>query len=353
MMAGNLARPAAARQGERRRDGEGRDETMRAILCNGWGEPDTLTLGEAPPPVPGPGEVAVRLRAAGVNYADIVMVRGQYQEKPAFPFSPGLEGAGEILALGEGVSRLAPGDRVMLVPGLGAFAEQVVVPADEVFAMPAEMDFITAAAFPVAYGTSHLALTVRGALKAGETLLVLGAGGGVGLTAVECGKALGATVIAAASSAEKLELARASGADHVINYASADLRAEVRKLTDGRGVDVVYDPVGGEASKAALRSLAWSGRLLVIGFAAGEVPQIPANYLLVKNISAIGVYWGAYKTMEPDTYRRSFAELTRWYAEGRLKPQVTRVFPLAEAPTAMMLMAQRQASGCLVIDIDG
>ncbi len=326
---------------------------MRAILCHDWGEPDTLALGEAASPSAGPGQVTVRMRAAGVNFADIVLVRGQYQEKPALPFSPGLEGAGEILAVGEGVSGIAPGDRVMVIPGVGAFAEEVVAAASDVFAIPDGMDFTTAAAFPVAYGTSHLALTVRGDLKAGETLLVLGAGGGVGLTAVECGKALGATVIAAASSPEKLDLAQAHGADHGVNYAEEDLRAAVRELTDGRGVDVVYDPVGGEASKAALRSLAWAGRLLVIGFAGGEVPQIPANYLLVKNISAVGVYWGAYKTQEPEVYRASFDALATWYAEGRLKPHVSQVFPLAETPDALGMLANRQATGRLVIDIDG
>jgi NADPH2:quinone reductase len=326
---------------------------MRAIICNDWGEPETLTLGEAPSPVAGPGQVTVRMRTAGVNFADIVLVRGQYQEKPSLPFSPGLEGAGEILSVGEGVSGIAPGDRVMVIPGVGAFAEEVVAAASDVYPVPDGMDFTTAAAFPVAYGTSHLALTVRGGLKAGETLLVLGAGGGVGLTAVECGKALGATVIAAASTQEKLDLALARGADHGVNYADEDLRAAVRRLTDGRGVDVVYDPVGGEASKTALRALAWAGRLLVIGFAAGEVPQIPANYLLVKNISAVGVYWGAYKNKEPETYRASFEKLARWYAEGRLKPHVSKVFPLAQVPQALGMLASRQATGRLVIDIDG
>ncbi|NKB48002.1 MAG: zinc-binding dehydrogenase [Alphaproteobacteria bacterium] len=325
---------------------------MRAILCNDWGEPDTLVLGEAPSPVAGPGEVTLRVRAAGVNFADIVLVRGQYQEKPDLPFSPGLECAGEILTVGEGVSNVAVGDRVMVVPGVGAFAEEVSTKASDVFAIPEGMDFDTAAAFPVAYGTSHLALTDRGALKAGETLLVLGAGGGVGLTAVECGKALGATVIAAASTSEKLDLAQAHGADHVINYVDEDLRAAVRKLTDGAGVDVVYDPVGGDLSKAALRSMAWSGRLLVIGFAAGEVPQIAANYLLVKNISVVGVYWGAYKTKEPETYRASFDELAKWYSEGRLKPHVSQVFPLAQAAEALGVLESRQATGRLVVDID-
>ncbi len=326
---------------------------MRAVLCNDWGEPADLTLGDVAAPVAGPGQVTLRMRAAGVNFADIVLVRGQYQEKPPLPFSPGLEGAGEVLSVGEDVTNVAPGDRVMVIPGVGAFAEEVVAAASDVFPIPEGMDFITAAAFPVAYGTSHLALTERGALKPGETLLVLGAGGGVGLTAVECGKALGATVIAAASSPEKLDLAQVHGADHLINYVDEDLRASVRKLTDGRGVDVVYDPVGGEASKAAMRSLAWSGRLLVIGFAAGEVPQFPANYLLVKNISVIGVYWGAYKKKEPETYRASFDELAKWYAEDRLKPHVSQVFPLAQAPEALGVLESRKATGRLVINIDG
>jgi len=326
---------------------------MRAILCSDWGEPETLTLGDAPSPVAGPGEVTVRVRAAGVNFADIVMVRGQYQEKPTLPFSPGLEAAGEVLTVGEGVTGIAPGDRVIAVPGLGAFAEEVVAPADGIFPLPEGMDFITAAAFPIAYGTSHLALTDRGALKAGETLLVLGAGGGVGLTAVECGKALGATVIAAASTEEKLDLAKAHGADHGINYVDDDLRASVRKLTDGRGVDVVYDPVGGDAAMAAMRSLARRGRLLVIGFAAGDVPQFPANYLLVKHISVVGVYWGSYRLNEPELFRASFDELAIWYAEGRLKPHVSQVFPLARAPEALGVMEGRRATGQLVIDIDG
>ncbi|MCZ6845369.1 MAG: NADPH:quinone oxidoreductase family protein [Alphaproteobacteria bacterium] len=326
---------------------------MRAILCSDWGEPETLTLGDAPSPVAGPDEVTVRVRAAGVNFADIVLVRGQYQEKPSLPFSPGLEAAGEVLTVGEGVTGISPGDRVMAVLGVGAFAEEAVAPVDGVFAIPEGMDYTTAAAFPVAYGTSHLALTERAAMKAGETLLVLGAGGGVGLTAVECGKALGATVIAAASTQEKLDLAQAHGADHLINYVDEDLRASARKLTNGRGVDVVYDPVGGDASKAALRSLAPSGRLLVIGFAAGDVPQIAANYLLVKNISVVGVYWGWYRLNEPEMFRASFDELAKWYAEGRLKPHISQVFPLARAADALAVLESRKATGRLVIDIDG
>jgi len=326
---------------------------MRAILCSEWGEPETLTLGDAPSPVAGPGEVTVRVRAAGVNFADIVLVRGQYQEKPTLPFSPGLEAAGEVLTVGQGVTGIAPGDRMIAVPGVGAFAEEVVAPADGVFPIPEGMDFTTAAAFPIAYGTSHLALTDRGALQAGETLLVLGAAGGVGLTAVECGKALGATVIAAASTQEKLDLAKAHGADHGVNYVEEDLRASVRKLTDGRGADVVYDPVGGDAATAAMRSMARKGRLLVIGFAAGDIPQFPANYLLVKHISVVGVYWGSYRLNEPELFRASFDELTKWYAEGRLKPHVSQIFPLAQAAEALGVLQGRKATGQIVIDIDG
>lgn len=326
---------------------------MRAILCKDWGEPDTLILGDVASPSPGPGEVKIRIRAAGVNYADIVMVRGQYQEKPSLPFSPGLEGAGEILSVGEGVTAFAPGDRVMAVIGIGAFAEEAVVAVNSVFSIPEGMDYSMAAAFPVAYGTSHIALTDRAEIKKGETLLVLGAAGGVGLTAVECGKALGANVIAAASTKEKLDIAKEHGAHHLINYIDEDLRASVRKLTEGRGADVVYDPVGGDLSKSAMRSMNQLGRMLVIGFAAGDIPNFPANYLLVKNISIVGVYWGWYRLNRPEIFKKSFENLAIWYAEGHLKPHISRVFPLEQVPKALGLLESRQATGRIVIDIDG
>jgi NADPH2:quinone reductase len=326
---------------------------MRAIVCEEWGDPETLRLGELPTPHMGPGQVRIRMRAAGVNFADTVLVRGNYQEKPDFPFAPGLEGAGEILEVASDVTSFKPGDRVMAVVPAGGFAEEAVCNATNAFALPEGMDYPTAAAFPVAYGTSHLALVHRANLQPGETVLVLGAGGGVGLTAIECAKAIGATVIAAASTPEKLALAEARGADHLINYTEDDLRAELRKLTDGKGVDVVYDPVGGDPAQAAMRSMAWCGRFLVIGFASGEVPQFPGNYLLVKNISIVGVYWGAYRTREPEIFRDGFAELTRWWSEGKLKPHVSQVFPLAEAPRALAMLESRQSTGRLVIDIDG
>ena len=326
---------------------------MRAIVCENWGDPDTLKLGELPAPAMGPGQVRIRMRAAGVNFADTVLVRGNYQEKPELPFAPGLEGAGEILEVADDITSFKPGDRVMAVVSAGGFAEEAVCNASTVFPLPEGMDYPTAAAFPVAYGTSHLALVHRARLQPGETVLVLGAGGGVGLTAIECAKAIGATVIAAASSPEKLALAAERGADHLINYTESDLRAELRKLTGGKGVDVVYDPVGGDLAQAAMRSMAWCGRFLVIGFASGDVPQFPGNYLLVKNISIIGVYWGAYRTKEPEIFRNGFAELLGWWAEGRLKPHVSKIFPLAQAPQALAMLENRQSTGRLVIDIDG
>jgi len=326
---------------------------MRAIVCENWGDPADLKLGELPEPEMGPGQVRIRMRAAGVNFADIVLVRGNYQEKPELPFAPGLEGAGEIIEVADDVTEFKPGDRVMALTSSGGFAEQAVCSTNTVFHMPDGMDDTTAAAFAVAYGTSHLALRHRAELKPGETVLVLGAGGGVGLTAVECAKAMGATVIAAASTPEKLALAVERGADHTINYSEADLRAEIRKLTDGNGVDVVYDPVGGDLATAAMRSMAWAGRFLVIGFASGDVPQFPANYLLVKNIAIVGVYWGAYRTREPETLRAGLKELGEWWQAGKVKPHVSQVFPLADVPKAMALLEGRQATGRLVIDIDG
>jgi NADPH2:quinone reductase len=326
---------------------------MRAILCNAFGPIDGLRLGAIDPPALGDGQVRLRMRAAAANFADTVMIAGTYQEKPDLPFVPGLEGAGEVLELGPGAAGLAVGDRVMATLRHGAFAEQAVADATDVFALPDGLDFAEAAAVPVAYGTSHVALTRRAGLKPGETLLVLGAAGGVGLTAVEIGKALGATVIAAASSADKLALARARGADHVIDYASDDMRSAVRDITGGRGADVIYDPVGGEAFKTALRCIAWEGRLLVVGFASGEVPQAAANYLLVKNASVVGVYWGAYRQHDPALIRESFATLGGWFADGTLKkPHVSHRLPLERAVDALTLLTARRSTGKVVLTLD-
>ena len=328
--------------------------TMRAILCDAFGPVDALRVGEAPVPAVGPGEVRLRMRAAAANFADTVMIGGTYQEKPVLPFVPGLEGAGEIVEIGTGVTGLAIGDRVMATLPHGAFAEQAVTEAAQAYRIPDGLDFAEAAAVPVAYGTSHIALTRRGNLQPGETLLVLGAAGGVGLTAVEIGKALGATVIAAASGPEKLALAQAYGADHAVDYTKDDLRDAVRDITGGKGADVIYDPVGGEAFKSALRCIAWEGRLLVIGFASGEVPQAAANYLLVKNASVVGVYWGAYRKNNPALIRDSFATLAGWFADSTLKkPHISHRLPLDRAVEALTLLTSRRSTGKVVLTIDG
>ncbi len=326
---------------------------MRAILCDEFGPIDALRAGEIDAPSVENGQVRLRIRAASANFADTVMIAGTYQEKPALPFVPGLEGAGEILEVGAGVEGLAVGDRVMATLRHGAFAEQAVADAAEVFAIPDGLNFAEAAAVPVAYGTSHVALTRRANLQPGETLLVLGAAGGVGLTAVEIGKALGATVIAAASGADKLALAQSHGADHLIDYTKDDMRAAVRDITGGRGADVIYDPVGGEAFKTALRCIAWEGRLLVIGFASGEAPQAAANYLLVKNASVVGVYWGAYRQHNPALIRDSFATLGGWFADGTLKkPHISHRLPLEKAVEALTLLTTRRSTGKVVLTLD-
>ena len=305
---------------------------MKAIRCREWGTPDVLRLEEAESASLKPHQVRIRVRAAGVNFADSLMVGGTYQVKPPFPFTPGLEAAGEIVETGSTVDGLQAGQRVLAVlRNGGGYAEEIVLDAAAVVPIPDAMDFVTAAAFPVAYGTSHFALTHRGHLQPGETLLVLGAAGGVGLTAVEIGKAMGARVIAAAGGAEKLAVASARGADELIDYRKESIRDRVRALTGGKGADVVYDPVGGDAFDQALRAVNWEARMLVIGFAAGRIQAVPANLILVKNISVIGVVWGAQAERDPALISRNLAELLRWWEAGRLKPLVAKVFPLAEA----------------------
>jgi NADPH2:quinone reductase len=329
---------------------------MRAILCDAFGPIDALRTGEIAiaPAALADGEVRLRMRAAAANFADTVMIAGKYQEQPELPFVPGLEGAGEVVEIGPGVTGLNVGDRVMATLRYGAFAEQAVTGAKEVYPIPDGLDFAEAAAVPVAYGTSHIALTRRAGLQPGETLLVLGAAGGVGLTAVEIGKALGATVIAAASGPDKLALAQAYGADHLVDYTKDDMRAAIREITGGKGADVIYDPVGGDAFKTALRCIAWEGRLLVIGFASGEVPQAAANYLLVKNASVVGVYWGAYRQHNPELIRKSFATLGGWFADGTLrKPHISHRLPLARAVEALTLLTTRRSTGKVVLTIDG
>ena len=324
---------------------------MRAVLCRGWGVPSSLVVDDIAPPSPGPGQVSIAVSAAGLNFADTLMIAGKYQEKPQFPFSPGLEVAGTILETGPGVEGFRPGQRVMAVLDHGGFAEETLARAEDVFPIPESMDFATAASFPITYGTSHIALWERAGLKAGEILLVHGAAGGVGLTAVEIGKALGATVIASANGADRLEVPAAHGADWLIDTKSEDVRDRVREITGSRGVDVVYDPVGGEIFDKSLRSVAWGARLLAIGFASGTTPQVPANLLLVKNCSVIGLYWGSYRRHAPQLVSESFRQLFTWFEEGRLKPLVSRTFPLEQAAEALQLLADRRATGKLVLTV--
>jgi len=322
---------------------------MKAIQCVQWGGPEKLQLSECPLPAPAAGEVRIRVDAAGVNFPDALIIQKKYQLQPPLPFTPGTEVAGTVDAVGEGVGRLKAGDRVVAFVGIGGFAEYVCAAQAQVAPLPPGVDAAVAAGFTLTYATSQHALVERGQLKAGETLLVLGAGGGVGLAAVELGKLAGARVIAAASSPEKLDAARRAGADELIDYSQADLREAVKVMTDGRGVDVVYDPVGGQYTAAALRTLGWRGRLLVIGFAAGDIPQIPANLLLLKEVSAVGVYWGEFAKRDPSGNRRLLAQLSGWLAEGRLRPLVSREYPLAETPRALEDLLARRAVGKLVI----
>jgi len=324
---------------------------MKAICCREWGAPDVLRLEDVESPSFKPHQVRIRVHAAGVNFADSLMVGGTYQVKPPFPFTPGLEAAGEIIEAGSAVDGLRAGQRVLAVlRNGGGYAEEIALDAAAVVPIPDRMDFVTAAAFPVAYGTSHFALTHRGHLQPGETLLVLGAAGGVGLTAVEIGKAMGARVIAAAGGAEKLEVARSRGADELIGYKEESIRDRVRELTGGKGADVVYDPVGGDAFDQALRAVNWEARMLVIGFAAGRIQAVPANLILVKNISVIGVVWGAQAERDPPLISRNLAELLHWWEAGKLKPLVAKTFPLAEASAALTALLSRRHAGKIVLE---
>src|SRR6059036_1000930 len=310
---------------------------MRAVMCRAWGPIDDLIVEDVAPPTPGRGQVVINVHATGVNYADSIMVAGRYQTRPALPFSPGLETAGVVSACGEGVTRLKPADRVMAILAYGELAEMAVAPEAETFAIPAGMSFDEAGAFPIAYISSHVAIRWQGRLEPGETLLVLGAAGGVGLTAVEIGKAMGARVIAAASTDEKLAVARERGSEDLVNYTTEKLTERVMALTDGKGADVCFDPVGGALFDAALSSLGWGGRILLVGFVGG-VQQIPANRLLVKNRAALGCSLRYYRWNAPDKLQRSVDELLRWYDEGKLKPLITHRLPLEKSVEAIRLL---------------
>ena len=322
---------------------------MRALVCKQFGPPDSLQIEHLDDPAPGPGEVLVDVQAAGINFPDLLVIGGQYQVRTDPPFIPGGECAGIVAATGEGVTRYKPGDRVIAIPLLGAFAEKCVAPENRCLPLPSKLSFEQGAGFTVTYATSWHAFRQSTKLQEGETVLVLGAAGGVGITAVEIARALGARVIAAASSEEKLQFAREAGADEVINYSESDLRESVKELTAGKGVDVVYDPVGGETALQAFKSLAWSGRYLVIGFASGAIPDFPANLALLKAASIIGVWWGTWSDRNPETSFRNMAELVEMVEAGQLTPRVTGVFPLDDSAQAFAAIAERRARGKIVL----
>jgi NADPH2:quinone reductase len=324
---------------------------MKALLCKQFGPPESLVLEDVPSPKAGAGEVVVSIKAASVNFPDVLIIQNKYQFKPPLPFSPGSELAGVVKEVGADVKNVKPGDKVIAFTTFGAFAEEVKTEAVRLLPMPQGMDYASGASFILTYGTTDHALRDRANLQAGETLLVLGAAGGVGVAAIEIGKALGARVIACASSDEKLAVCREHGADEVINYASEDLRERIKALTDGKGVDVIYDAVGGAYSEPAFRSIAWRGRHLVIGFAAGDIPKLPLNLALLKGASVVGVFWGDYTRREPKHFAESARQLARWYAEGKLKPHVSATFPLEKAADAMNLLASRKAKGKVVVTI--
>ena len=322
---------------------------MKAVLCKELGMPDRLVVEDVPSPKPAQGQVVVSVKACGVNFPDTLIIQGKYQFKPELPFSPGGEVSGIVKEVGEGVSRVKPGDRVIAFNTWGGFAEEIAVDAERTISMPAGMDFVPASAFVLTYGTSYHALKDRADLKAGETMLVLGAAGGVGLAAIQLGKAMGAKVIAAASNDAKLQICRQNGADEVINYGTEDLRARIKALTAGKGVDVVYDPVGGPYSEPALRDMAWNGRFLVVGFAAGDIPRVPLNLTLLKGCSIVGVFWGAFTRNEPERNRENNYDLMAMYAAARVRPHIHATYPLELAAEALNEVLNKRVTGKVVL----
>ncbi|MBO6851317.1 MAG: NADPH:quinone oxidoreductase family protein [Marinobacter sp.] len=324
---------------------------MKAILCKEYGPAEKLVIEDIDSPVVKGYGVKIRVKAAGLNFPDTLIIENKYQLKPALPFSPGGEMAGEVLEVGEKVTRFKPGDRVAGLTGYGAFAEEIVAPEQNLLPIPDAMPDEKAAAFSMVYGTSYYALKQRANIQPGETLLVLGASGGVGLATVELGKAMGAHVIAAASSAEKLAVAKAAGADDLINYTEEPLKEAVKKLTKSKGVDVVYDPVGGEFTEQALRAMAWNGRHLIIGFAAGDIPKIPANLTLLKGCSVVGVFWGSFTQREPQTSAQNRMELMKLYADGKIDPKISEVFEFEDYAKALGALTERRATGKVVLKV--
>ncbi|MEZ5595292.1 MAG: NADPH:quinone oxidoreductase family protein [Pseudomonadales bacterium] len=324
---------------------------MKAVLCTHFGMPEELELAEIPDPVPGQGQLLVEVHAAALNFPDVLMIQGKYQSQPPMPFSPGGEIAGVVAALGPGVTDWSVGDRVFGGTGSGGFAQKVAVPAGAMRRIPDGMDDATASGISTTYGTSYYALKQRAALMPGETLLVTGAGGGVGIAAVELGKAMGATVIAAASSDDKLALARAAGADHLVNYADGKLKDKIKALTGGRGVDVIYDPVGGALFDDCMRSIAWYGRVLVIGFADGQIPKLPTNLVLLKSCQVIGVFYGAWTQRDPQATAANMREILDFFTSGRLAPRIGARFAMHDYAAAMRCLMERRALGKVVLEI--
>ncbi|HSQ04419.1 MAG TPA: NADPH:quinone oxidoreductase family protein [Burkholderiales bacterium] len=322
---------------------------MKAVVCKAWGPPESLVFEERPSLQAEPGKVLVSIRAANVKFSDMLIIQNKYQTKPDLPFIPGSEVSGVVKSVGAGVEGWKVGDRVAAQTGLGGYAEEVLAEPDRLLAIPQSVDFNGAAGLASTYGTSYHALIDRGQLRAGETLLVLGAAGGVGIAAVEIGKILGAKVIACASTDEKLAVCRAHGADETINYASEDLRARIKSITAGKGIDVVYDPVGGPYSELALREIAWGGRLLVIGFTAGDIPKIPLNLPLLKCASIVGVWIGSFAKRDPARHRANIHELWKWLAEGRIRPHVWGTYPLEKAADALNALAERKVAGKVLL----
>ncbi|MGO9399587.1 MAG: NADPH:quinone oxidoreductase family protein [Xanthobacteraceae bacterium] len=322
---------------------------MKAILCTHFGTPDELELADIPEPKAGPGEAVVRIKAAALNFFDLLIIAGKYQYKPPFPFSPAAEFAGVVESVGAGVTGFAPGDRVIGWTGWGAARERIAAGAAQLAKLPDNLDFERAAGLTVTYATTLYGLRERGRLKPGETLVVLGATGGVGLAAIEIGKIMGARVIACASSDEKLAFAKAHGADETVNYASDDLREALKRLGGARGIDLVYDPVGGQYTEPALRSLGWEGRYLVVGFAAGDIPKIPLNLVLLKSCDIRGVLWGAWTLRDPKGQAALMKDIAAWCAEGKLSAHVHAVYPLAETASALKAIADRKAMGKIVL----
>jgi len=322
---------------------------MKAILCTHFGTPDQLELADIAPPHAAPGEAVVRVKAAALNFFDTLIIAGKYQQKPPFPFSPVAEFSGVVESTGAGVTEVSPGDRVMTFLGWGAAREAIAAPAQQLIKIPERLDFDRAAGLCITYGTSLYALRERAQLKAGETLAVLGASGGAGLAAVELGKLMGARVIACASSDEKLAFARAHGADETINYATENLRDALKQHGGEHGIDVVYDPVGGPYAEPAVRSLAWQGRYLVVGFTAGEIPKIPLNLVLLKSCDIRGVFWGSWSKREPQAQHALLGDVARWAADGKLSAHIHAAFPLADIAAAMKLISDRKVMGKIVL----